>query len=113
MSGYTRRMSTAADAGTRPGGRIPRWTFADRMRKVRVDLLEMQQTELARHLGVTRAAYAAWESGRTTPRNILAIARQVEALSEVPAAWILGVDSPADPGPDNEPRTDLSAQSAL
>ncbi|ODV07748.1 MAG: hypothetical protein ABT15_06645 [Pseudonocardia sp. SCN 73-27] len=85
-------MTTPA-AGTKPV--VPRWTFADRMRKVRFDVLELHQAELAEKLGVTKAAYAAWESGRTQPRDLIAIARRVELLSGVPASWLLGVDTPA------------------
>lgn len=40
------------------------WTFADRIRKVRRDVLAIDQGEFATRLGVTRQAYAAWESGR-------------------------------------------------
>lgn len=73
---------------------VPQWTFADRIRKVRRDVLRLEQAEFADKLGVTRQAYAAWESGRNEPRSILAVAKRVEAMSRVPAAWILGVDSP-------------------
>lgn len=83
---------TAAPAGDPATALVPTWTFADRMRKVRRDVLDMEQSELAASLGVTKAAYAAWESGRNEPRSILAVARKVELMSRVPAAWILGVD---------------------
>lgn len=70
---------------------IPAWSFADKMRKIRRDVLKMEQAEFADQLGVTRQAYAAWESGRNEPRSILAVAKKVELLSRVPAAWLLGV----------------------
>lgn len=72
---------------------LPQWTFADRMRKIRRDVLGVEQAELAEKLGVTRQAYAAWEAGRNEPRSILAIAKKVELMSGVPAAWVLGIDS--------------------
>lgn len=68
------------------------WTFADRIRKVRRDVLAIDQGEFATRLGVTRQAYAAWESGRNEPRSILAVAKRIEAMSGVPAAWVLGLD---------------------
>jgi DNA-binding XRE family transcriptional regulator len=73
---------------------VPQWTFADKIRKVRRDVLGIEQDEFARRLDVTRQAYAAWESGRNEPRNILAVAKRVEAMSGVPAAWLLGIDDP-------------------
>lgn len=85
---------TAAAQATEPRGRIPAWTFADRLRKIRTDILDLHQAEFAELLGVTKAAYAAWESGRNEPRSILALAKKVELISRVPAAWVLGVDSP-------------------
>lgn len=85
---------TAAPAGEPATALVPTWTFADRMRKIRRDVLDMEQAELAAELGVTKAAYAAWESGRNEPRSILALAKKVELISRVPASWLLGVDSP-------------------
>lgn len=82
-------------AATSPERNVPTWGFHDRMRKVRFDVLGIHQADMADKLGVTKAAYAAWESGRTQPRDILAVARRVELLSGVPAAWVLGVDEPA------------------
>jgi transcriptional regulator with XRE-family HTH domain len=73
---------------------VPDWTFADRVRKVRRDVLGIEQAEFADRLGVTRQAYAAWESGRNEPRGLVAVAREIEQISGVPAAWILGVDAP-------------------
>lgn len=73
---------------------LPQWTFADRMRKIRRDIVQIDQTEFAQKLGVTRQAYAAWESGRNEPRSILAIAKKVELISGVPAVWVLGIDAP-------------------
>lgn len=59
--------------------------------------MNLHQAEIATRLGVTKAAYAAWESGRTEPRSILAVAKRIEAMTGIPAAWVLGVDSPTPP----------------
>lgn len=77
---------------------IPDWTFADRMRKIRRDVLDLEQAQFAEKLGVKKQAYAAWETGRTHPRDILALARRVEMLSGVPSAWVLGIDQPVIEG---------------
>lgn len=89
-------MTAAESAQPTATSRVPQWTFADRMRKVRTDILDLHQHQMAKELGVTKAAYAAWESGRTQPRDILALARRVELVSRVPAAWLLGVDQVTD-----------------
>lgn len=82
----------------------PAWTFADRIRKVRRDVLGLDQGAFADRLEVSRKAYASWEMNRTTPRDILAVARRVELISRIPAAWLLGVDGqmPPNNGPGNE-----------
>jgi DNA-binding XRE family transcriptional regulator len=91
-------MTTAA-AGSPAVARIPGWTFADRLRKIRRDVLGIEQEEMAQRLGMKKPAYAAWESGRNEPRSIVAVAKQIELMSRVPAAWVLGVESPTpEPG---------------
>jgi DNA-binding transcriptional regulator YiaG len=75
----------APDPGARTT-RIPEWSFADRIRKIRREVVRVDQAEFARDLGVTKEAYSAWESGRNEPRSILALARKVELVSGVPAA---------------------------
>jgi DNA-binding XRE family transcriptional regulator len=81
---------TSAAGPARATGLVPEWTFADRMRKIRRDVLDLEQGAFAEKLGVKRQAYAAWEMGRTHPRDILALARRVELVSGVPASWVLG-----------------------
>ncbi|MDN5751517.1 MAG: helix-turn-helix domain-containing protein, partial [Pseudonocardia sp.] len=75
---------------SQPDVLLPQWTLDDRLRKVR-RLLKLEQREMAERLEVGRQAYAAWEAGRSTPRDIVALARRVELLAGVPAAWTLGV----------------------
>jgi transcriptional regulator with XRE-family HTH domain len=68
----------------------PEFNLADRLRKIRHDVLGMHQSEFATHLGVTKSAYAAWESGRTRPRDVVQVARQIERDFDVAASWTLG-----------------------
>jgi hypothetical protein len=68
----------------------------------RAVLLRMH--EIAAQLDITKARWAAGESGRPQPRNVLAIARELVQLSGVPAAWILGIDEPGHSAP--EPATE-------
>lgn len=75
----------------------PTWTFADRLRKVR-RLLGLTQNAFAEQLGENRSAYIAWESDLNLPRDLVAVARKVEAASGVPASWMLGLDD-GNPGP--------------
>lgn len=85
----------------------PSWTFADKLRKIRRDVLSLDQATFADRLDVSRKAYASWEMGRTQPRDILALARRVELISGVPATWTLGLDQPAPP-PASTPAEDPS-----
>jgi transcriptional regulator with XRE-family HTH domain len=79
------------------GSFVPEWTFSDRLRKVRRDIAQESQEDFAAHLGVTKVAYAAWESGRNVPRGQITIAKRVEVLTGVPASWLLGLDEPDTP----------------
>lgn len=76
---------------------IPEWSFGDRLRKVRREVAQLDQNEFADTLGVGRQGYAAWESGRTSPRDIVALAKRVELATGVPAAWMLGIETSAPP----------------
>lgn len=69
------------------------WSLGDRLRKVR-RLMDLSQDEFAQKLGVGKPAYVAWETDRNFPQNIVAVARRIEMLSGVPAAWTLGVSEP-------------------
>ena len=90
---HTRRMSTQTAQW-----RVPEWTFADRLRKIRTDS-GMHQREFATALGVTASAYAAWESGRNLPANLVSVAKRIEMLTGVPAAWTLGLETQNGPHP--------------
>jgi transcriptional regulator with XRE-family HTH domain len=70
---------------------IPEWTLADKLRKSRQEV-GMDQRSFAEQLGVTSSAYAQWEAGRATPRDLVAIAKRVQARTGVDALWLLGLD---------------------
>lgn len=80
----------------------PAWTLGDRIRKARM-ISGMKQAEFAERIGTKEGSLAAWETDRSTPRNIVAIAKRIEALTRVPATWILGLDDgPPYGGPDDD-----------
>lgn len=73
----------------------PVWTFGDRMRKAR-RRSGMTGAEFSQALGITQSALGQYETDRTQPRDIVELSRRVEALTGIPAAWMLGVD-PVEP----------------
>ncbi|MCF8605115.1 helix-turn-helix domain-containing protein, partial [Gordonia sp. HY442] len=89
-------MTTAMNTASNP-----EFDFADRIRKVRRSVARMTQAQMAEELGVTRARYEGWESGRNTPENIVAVAKRIELRwrDQVTAAWMLGVHE--TPRPDD------------
>lgn len=90
----------------------PEWDFGDRLRKVRRSIARMSQHDMAVTIGITQKAYAAWESGLNRPKDIVAVARQIEGLwpGRVTSAWLLGVGGdeppPTLPPTANVPRRD-------
>jgi transcriptional regulator with XRE-family HTH domain len=81
---------------------LPVWTFGDRIRKAR-SLVKLGQREFAVAIDVTDSSLAAWETDRSTPRDIVTVAKRVELLTRIPASWLLGVDSPQAPQPPDKP----------
>lgn len=80
------------------------WSFADRLRKVRREVADATQEEFAAALDVPLKAYGAWEAGRNTPREVVALAKRIELVTGVPAAWMLGITDvvvPAATGTDD------------
>ena len=69
---------------------IPAWTFADRLRKVRREILGTTIEGMAEALEVGSKAYGAWEAGRNKPGDIAAIATKLEQITGVPRTWFLG-----------------------
>jgi transcriptional regulator with XRE-family HTH domain len=88
---------------------IPEWTLADKLRKARHEA-HADQRSFAEQLGVTSSAYAQWEAGRATPRDVVAIAKAVEAATGVDALWVLGLERPRQDS--NLQPTDLWALAA-
>lgn len=78
-----------------PNRPVPTWDLADRLRKIRRDVMHVQQHDMADALGVGRQGYAAWEAGRTQPRDIVALAKRLELLCGVSASWVLGLQDGA------------------
>jgi transcriptional regulator with XRE-family HTH domain len=68
----------------------PSWTFGDRLRKVRRSR-HLSQREFARLLGESEKSIANWEGDVAKPRDVVALARKVQAIYGVPANWLLGV----------------------
>ncbi len=79
--------------------RIPEWSFADRLRKVRRDG-RMTIDEMAATLNVGAKAYGAWEAGRNTPADIADVAVRLERVTGVPRTWFLGWETDGAPRPD-------------
>jgi transcriptional regulator with XRE-family HTH domain len=68
----------------------PTWTFGDRLRKARRSR-RLSQREFARLLGESEKSIANWEGDVAKPRDVVALAKKVEATYGVPAEWLLGV----------------------
>lgn len=75
------------------------WTFGDRLRKAR-RVIGINVEQLAETVGVSKAAVSQWETGATTPRSVNAVARRIELAYGIPAAWLLGQETPTQPEPD-------------
>ena len=75
------------------------WTFGDRIRKAR-RVVGITTDELAQTVAVSKQAVSQWETGATTPRSANAIARRIQIAYGIPAAWLLGQESPHPDGPD-------------
>ena len=59
------------------GYHIPTWDFSDRLRKIRREVAHLTQEQMAAELGASQRAYAAWETGRTKPDDIVAVAKRI------------------------------------
>lgn len=77
--------------------RVPEWTFGDRIRKIRRDV-GLTQGEFAERIGRGAKAVAAWESGKSQPEDVVAVAKRIQLTMGVPAEWTLGLrDSTISP----------------
>lgn len=65
------------------------WTFGERIRKVR-RLNGLTQKAFAEMIGASPASVDAWEADRNRPRDLVAVAEQIEATFNLPRGWMLG-----------------------
>lgn len=66
----------------------PGWTFGDRLRKAR-RLTGMTSHQFAAAVGISPPALTQYETDRSTPRDIIGLARRVEEVTGVSALWLL------------------------
>lgn len=76
--------------------RVPEWTFAERLRKVRRDL-KWTQDKMADLLDVKRSTYEAWETGRNKP-DVAELAERLETITGVSRLWFVGWADAGFPG---------------
>lgn len=84
-----------------PASFIPQWTLGDRLRKIRRHA-GIGQTEFAQTLGTNQKTYASWETDKSAPRDVVAVAKRIELSTGVPAAWTLAINVPPGSGVDQE-----------
>lgn len=98
-------MSTNYDSVT-PGGRIPTWTLADRLRKAREDS-GLSQGALAREIDISQKTVSNYENGNVEPRRIAV--KQWAMRTDVDLHWLETgeVPSPDDDGTNGEPPVGL------
>lgn len=89
--------------------RIPEWTFADRVRKVRREL-GLTQVEMAERIGVDDKRYSQWEAGGNRPRDIVKIAQRIEVETGYSASWLVGLSVVTGPGQGPDGGMDVSRQ---
>lgn len=71
---------------------VPMWTVGDRVRKIRTTH-GYTQGDFADLIEVTKSAIAQWETDRTRPRDLRAVALRIELATGVPAWWTLGLNA--------------------
>lgn len=87
---------------SKSAGNIPEWQLSDRLRKIRRDR-HLTQAAIAKELGITAEAWAAWEAGRNRPKDVIGLAAAIERRYGVPAAWTLGVLASFDRRSSDQP----------
>ena len=88
------------------------WSFGDRLRKLR-RAVGVSQGDFAATIGQTRDTLSAWEAGRNTPRQIVAIAQRLELAYGVAAGWVLGIQEDEATGETLFTRRNHDLQSGL
>ena len=84
-------------AAASPASFIPEWTLGDRLRKIR-RAAGFDQTRFAAELGTNQKTYASWETDKSAPRDLVAVAKRIELVSGVPATWTLAIGTPPEGG---------------
>lgn len=75
-----------------PASALPQWTLGERLAKARHHA-GLEQGDLAQRLKVSRQTIGFWETGRTRPRDFMAVIREWSEATHVPVGWLLDVDS--------------------
>jgi transcriptional regulator with XRE-family HTH domain len=70
-----------------------RWTFGDRVRRIRRHF-KVAQAAFAESIGVPTGTVATWESSDRSPHEIVDLARRIEQRWGVSALWVLGMPQP-------------------
>jgi len=76
--------------------RVPQWTFGERLAKARKDS-GLQQSELGEKLGISKSTVAKWETDRGRPREFMKYVQRWAEETEVPVAFLLGMEEGAPP----------------
>lgn len=86
---------------------IVKWTYGDRLRKIR-RTMGLSSRDFAAALGVTNSSLAQWETDRSLPRDPDALADLVQEVTGIPAAWLLNGCCPLGgvPVPDGSAAAD-------
>ena len=79
---------------------VPEWTLGDRLRKAR-RLTGMTQTAFAAAIGQDSKAYSQWEADNNRPRHLVDVCQEVERVTGVSAAWLLGLSVPPAGDPES------------
>jgi transcriptional regulator with XRE-family HTH domain len=69
------------------GATVPQWTVGDRLRKARLHA-GLEQTELAREIGISRATISSYEADKTTPSRPALLSWALRC--GVPLGWLTG-----------------------
>ncbi len=90
-------------------GRVPTWTINDRLRKAR-ESAGLEQTELARVAGISRATISATENGHRPSRSTV---RLWAMATGVPVGWIEQGDEWCTPRDLNPEPTDFGFDAVI
>lgn len=69
----------------------------------------MTSTRFAQAIGITPPALSQYETDRSTPRDIIAMARKVEAVTGVSALWLLDLTDTVTVDPTRAPHLAMAS----